>query len=100
MEKKDLKSGMIVKTQNDIRYIVLLDTGMKKSQYSDKDVLVGIDENGNIEKTGWMSLSNYNDNLECENSDWSIAEVLSVKYAEDIGRMHRYRRIWQRSNNI
>lgn len=100
MKKKDLKSGMIVKTYNGMYYLVLLDTGMKLSDLTDKDVLVGIDENGGIEKNGWMKLSEYNDNLEHEDTNWIIKEVLSVKYSDDIGRIRRYKRIWSRCESV
>ena len=39
MVKKDLKSGMLVRTNNNIYYMVLRDTGMETTDYSDKDVL-------------------------------------------------------------
>ena len=48
MVKKDLKSGMVVRTNNNIYYMVLRDTGMETTDYSDKDVLLRIDQKGNI----------------------------------------------------
>lgn len=100
MKKKDLKSGMLVKTRNGHLYIVLLNTGMEISGTSDKDVLLGINSEGNISEYGWMSLSGYNDNLENEDADWSIVEVFSTKYADDIGRPECYKSIWKRQNNV
>ena len=55
MLKKDLKSGMVVRTNNNNYYMVLIDTGMKASDYSDKDVLLAIDRKGNIGHNGWMT---------------------------------------------
>ena len=66
MVKKDLKSGMVVRTNNNIYYMVLRDTGMEITDYSDKDVLLRIDQKGNIGHDGWLSLSAFNDNLEHE----------------------------------
>lgn len=99
MLKKDLKSGMVVRTNNNNYYMVLIDTGMKASDYSDKDVLLAIDRKGNIGHNGWMTLSNYNDKLEHEDKEWSIVEVFSVRCAADIGRIVRYRSIWKRQDN-
>ncbi|MEZ3494673.1 MAG: hypothetical protein K1W38_20900 [Lachnospiraceae bacterium] len=99
MLKKDLKSGMVVRTNNNIYYMVLIDTGMETSEYSDKDVLLAIDRKGNIGHDGWMSLFAYNEKLECEHNEWSIAEVFSVRCAADIGRIVRYRSIWKRQDN-
>ncbi len=100
MLKKDLKSGMVVRTNNNIYYMVLIDTGMETSDHSDKDVLLAIDRKGNIGHGGWESLSAYNEILECENNEWSIAEVFSVRCADDIGRIVRYRSIWKRQDNL
>lgn len=100
MLKKDLKSGMVVRTNNNIYYMVLIDTGMETSDHSDKDVLLAIDRKGNIGHGGWESLSAYNEILECENNEWSIAEVFSVRCADDIGRIVRYRSIWKRKDNL
>ncbi len=101
MRKKDLKSGMIVKTYNGMYYLVLLDTGMEVSDRTDKDVLVGINQNGSIKSEGWMQLSGYSDSLkledeECEEEEWDIVEVLSVRCAADIGNMRYYTSIWTR----
>ena len=106
MRKKDLKSGMIVKTYNGLYYLVLLDTGMEVSERTDKDVLVGINQNGSIKSEGWMALSGYSDSMkledeecedeECEDDCWDIVEVLSTRCAADIGNMRYYTSIWKR----
>lgn len=96
MVKKDLKSGMVVRTNNNIYYMVLRDTGMEITDYSDKDVLLRIDQKGNIGHDGWLSLSAFNDNLEHEYNEWSIAEVFSVRYADDIGRIVWYKSMWKK----
>lgn len=96
MKKKDLKSGMIVMTNDGFFYLVLLDTGVNKSAIHDENVLIGISANGNIMKERWLELSAYSDNLECEEETFTISEVFSTRYAADIGYVKHYKSIWKR----
>ncbi|MDE7183531.1 MAG: hypothetical protein K2O40_03430 [Lachnospiraceae bacterium] len=94
MQKKDLKTGMMVKTNNGFLYLVLRDTGMNISDITDNDVLLAISDSGKIYK-GWMGLSSYNDDLEHEDKDYSIAEIFSTKCAANIGSIKHYKTIWK-----
>lgn len=98
MQKKDLKSGMMVKTNNGFLYLVLRDTGMAIFDLADNDVLLAISDSGKIYK-GWMGLSPYNDDLEHEDKDYSIAEVFSTNRAANIGSIKHYKAIWRRNLN-
>lgn len=95
MQKKDLKSGMMVKTNNGILYLVLRDTGMGISDIKDNDVLLAVDGSGKIYK-GWMGLSSYNDDLTHQDKDYSIEEIFITKYAANIGSIKHYKTIWKR----
>lgn len=95
MKKKDLKSGMIVMTNNGFYYLVLIDTGMDISEYKDKDVLLGVSASGNF-TSGWMGLSDYSDELENKDEDYTIAEVFAVNRAANIGKIERYKSVWKR----
>ena len=95
MQKKDLKTGMIVMTNNGFFYLVLRDTGMDISEYKDKDVLLGISSSGNI-TSGWMGLSDYNDDLENKDEDYSISEIFVVNCAANIGKIKHYKSAWKR----
>lgn len=94
MKKKDLKSGMMVMTNNGFSYLVLRDTGLGNSDYMDRDVLLGISATGKF--ASWMGLSGYNDDLENEDEYYSIAEVFTTDYAENFGRIKCYKSIWKR----
>jgi len=98
MKKKDLKSGMIVMTNNGFFYLVLRDTGMDISEYKDKDVFLGVSASGNI-ISGWMRLSDYSDELENKDNDYTIAEVFVVNRAANIGKIKHYKSIWKRELN-
>lgn len=98
MNKKDLKSGMIVMTNNGFFYLVLCDTGMDISEYKDKDVLLGVSASGNI-TSGWMGLSDYSDELENKDDDYTIAEVFIVNRAVNIGKIKHYKSAWKRKPN-
>ncbi len=95
MQKKDLKTGMIVMTNGGFFYLVLRDTGMDISEYKDKDVLLSISASGNI-GFSWMGLSDYNNELECEDKDFNIAEVFIADRAINIGRIKYYKSVWKR----
>ncbi|MDE6365171.1 MAG: hypothetical protein K2L86_13075 [Lachnospiraceae bacterium] len=94
MQKKDLKTGMMVKTNNGFLYLVMRDTGMNISDITDNDVLLAISDSGKI-YNGWMGLSSYNDDLEHEDKDYSIAEIFSTKCAANIGSIKHYKTIWK-----
>lgn len=96
MKKKDLKSGMIVMTNNGFYYLVLLDTGMNVSDITDKDVLLGISTNGNVKHQGWMGLSSYNEDMETKDEEYSIFEVLVPNCAASIGEVKTYKSVWMR----
>ena len=96
MKKKDLKSGMIVMTNDGFFYLVLLDTGENKSAVHDENVLVGISANGNIIKERWLDLSASSDDLECKDETFTISEVFSTRYAANIGYIKLYKSIWKR----
>lgn len=97
MKKKDLKSGMIVVTNDGFFYLVLLDTGENKSAVHDENVLIGISVNGNIIGEKWLELSAYSDDLKCKGDEtFTISEVFSTRYAADIGYIKYYESIWKR----
>lgn len=96
MKKKDLKSGMIVMTNNGFYYLVLLDTGMNLSDITDKDVLLGISATGNVKHKGWMGLSSYNEDMETKDEEYSIFEVLVPNCAASIGEVKTYKSVWRR----
>lgn len=62
IEKRYLRSGMIVKLRNNSLYMVMINTGMEETNFSDKDVLLSIDTTGKF-KSGWLRLSNYDNKL-------------------------------------
>ena len=82
---------MIVMTNNCLYYLVLLDTGMDISDVTDKNVLLGIKTNGSI-RYGWMGLSEYNENLEVADEEYSIQEVFTTNCGSDIGKINTYSR--------
>lgn len=69
MNKSDLKTGMVVETNNGERHIVLLDADDAERNLID------------IDKSGWMRLNNYDKDLKYrgdEDNEWSIKKVYSV----------------------
>lgn len=97
MKKSDLKSGMLVVLKKRQKYLVLNDTGMKHTEISDSNILLGIDGGGWIKNQGWMDLSSYHDDLSHHENDYSIDEVLGVYEAAQIGDYRHYKRLWHRS---
>lgn len=97
MNKSDLKSGMIVRTNAGFLYMVLRDTGMNVSETSDRDILLGITSNGVIRNMGWMNLSGYKDDMTDDDDSFDIVEVFSVAMASEIGDFRHYRSVWIRN---
>lgn len=112
MKKSDLRTGMIVLTQNKNIFMVLLDTDIsyvdksrfKRSnsriapiQNNDNDLLVGISINGSIAHHGYLRLSEFDDNL-CNNvkgCQFDIIEVYKSRVPSAIGDFFSYSRIWK-----
>lgn len=97
-QKEGLHSGMIVKTAAGHYYMVFRGTGMEKSLISDNDVLMMTDCDGNLTHTGWLRLSDYDENLmfkDRKQNEYDIEEVLCAKCSNYIGLLKEYKTVWK-----
>ena len=95
--KSKLLSGMMVVTRGGDRYLVLRNTGMKETDITGLDLLIGI--RGNVVgKYGWMNLQDYDKDLRYSDDCYSIQAIYAPRYASEICDFKKYKEIWNREN--
>ena len=96
MQKKDLKSGMVVVLRNGRRGLVLLNT-------SRGDIVGGCGDTSQDFDTEWLQLSGIQDNLKhLSSEDYDIMKIYDSRYNRDFGSLDidELELIWERESKI